>query len=250
MESKIHISASLVLYKEDVKTLQKCLNSFLETPLTKILYVLDNSPTNSLKQYCQHPEINYQFVGKNIGFAQAHNLVLSLIKEQSEAHLVLNPDTVYNTKVLGSLLEELNKNEALGLIAPKVVSPSGALQYTCRKNPTLFELACRTLGIFKKLTEAKEYRNRDLSKAFYPEFIYGCFMLFKTADFIRIGGFDERYFLYMEDADICRTLLKNNRKILFFPQERITHIHRRGSSKSIKLAFFHIISAIKYSLKW
>ena len=75
-------------------------------------------------------------------------------------------------------------------------------------------------------------------------------MLFKTADFIRIGGFDERYFLYMEDADICRTLLKNNRKILFFPQERITHIHRRGSSKSIKLAFFHIISAIKYSLKW
>lgn len=238
------------MYKEDVKTLQKCLNSFLETPLTKILYVLDNSPTNSLKQYCQHPEIRYQFVGKNVGFAKAHNLVLSLIKEQSEAHLVLNPDTVYNTKVLGSLLEELNKNEELGLIAPKVVSPGGELQYTCRENPTLFELACRTLGIFKKLTAAKEYKNKDLSKAFYPEFIYGCFMLFKTADFIRIGGFDERYFLYMEDADICRTLLKNNRKILYFPQERITHIHRRGSSKSIKLAFFHIISAIKYSLKW
>ena len=75
-------------------------------------------------------------------------------------------------------------------------------------------------------------------------------MLFKTEDFKTLEGFDERYFLYMEDADICRKIDLLGKKKLYYPKVKITHQHQRGSSKNIKLFFHHISSAIKYFLKW
>jgi len=75
-------------------------------------------------------------------------------------------------------------------------------------------------------------------------------MLFKTVDFKSLGGFDERYFLYMEDADICRKINKTEKKILYFPNVEIMHQHQKGSSKSVKLFIYHLSSAIKYFLKW
>ena len=108
----------------------------------------------------------------------------------------------------------------------------------------------RKSKILKNQTIKNEYRNQDLERSFYPEFMHGCFMLFKTADFKYLGGFDERYFLYMEDADICRRIDKIEKKILFFPNVEITHQLQKGSSKSIKLFIYHLSSAIKYFLKW
>ena len=75
-------------------------------------------------------------------------------------------------------------------------------------------------------------------------------MFFKTNDFIELGGFNERYFLYMEDADICREIDKLGKKKLFFPSVEITHLYQKGSSNNIKLFSYHISSAIKYFLKW
>ena len=65
-----------------------------------------------------------------------------------------------------------------------------------------------------------------------------------------LKGFDERFFLYMEDADICRRIYKSGKKILFYPKVEIIHQHQQGSSKNIKLFIIHASSAIKYFLKW
>jgi hypothetical protein len=91
---------------------------------------------------------------------------------------------------------------------------------------------------------------RNLEKSFYPDFIHGCFMLFKTKDFKNIEGFDERYFLYLEDADLCRKIDAVGKKKLYYPNIEITHQHQRGSTKNIKLFFYHLSSAFKYFLKW
>ena len=104
--------------------------------------------------------------------------------------------------------------------------------------------------MFRSYVQKREYRYTDLSVPFYPEFVHGCFLLFKTEDFVAIRGFDERYFLYMEDADICRKLANVDKKILYFPEETIQHIQKKGSAKEIKLLAFHIISAYKYFRKW
>ena len=147
-------------------------------------------------------------------------------------------------------LEALKNPDDDNFITPKVVYPNNEFQFICRKHPTFFDLINRKLRLSKKEIYKNEYRNQNLEKPFYPEFIHGCFMFFKTTDFKALNGFDTRYFLYLEDADICRKIDKVGKKILYFPSVQITHQYQKGSSKSIKLFFYHLSSAIKYFLKW
>jgi GT2 family glycosyltransferase len=242
------ITASVVLFNENLEILKKTVDSFLETPLEKKLFLIDNSPKNRLEKYFEHPEIEYLFVGENIGFGKAHNLVID--KLTANFHLILNPDVIFSSDVILALITELSKSTDVSFITPKVFFSNKENQYVCRKHPTFFNLINRKSKILKNQTIKNEYRNQDLERSFYPEFIHGCFMLFKTADFKYLGGFDERYFLYMEDADICRRIDKIEKKILFFPNVEITHQLQKGSSKSIKLFIYHLSSAIKYFLKW
>ena len=249
LQKSIKISVAIVLYKEDDLTLQKTIKCVLESKNISKLYLLDNSPKSSEEIYKNDDRVEYRFIGKNIGFGKAHNLVLEEIKTKSTHHLILNPDVIFDSKVLQNLVIELDKGNNISMIAPKVIYPNGEVQFTTRKQPRFSELIYRRLNINKKFIQSQEYRDQ-LSKSFYPDFIHGCFMLFKTEDFIEVNGFDERYFLYMEDADICREIKKQSKEILYFPKEQITHIHRKGSSKSIKLLSYHLISAIKYFNKW
>jgi GT2 family glycosyltransferase len=242
------ITASVVLFNENLEILKKTVDSFLKTPLEKKLFLIDNSPKNRLEKYFKHPEIEYLFVGKNIGFGKAHNLVIDKLK--ANFHLILNPDVTFSSDVILALITELSKSTDVSFITPKVLFSNKENQYVCRKHPTFFNLINRKSKISKNQTIKNEYRNQDLEKSFYPEFIHGCFMLFKTADFKYLRGFDERYFLYMEDADICRRIDKIEKKILFFPNVEITHQLQKGSSKSMKLFIYHFSSAIKYFLKW
>ncbi len=242
------ISASIVLFNDEIKTLQKTIASFLATPTSKQLFLIDNSPTDKLKNYFQHQDIIYFHNTKNLGFGKAHNLVLD--KLDSKFHLILNPDVVFNPQVIPNLIKQLEKEKKVAFITPKVLYPDGSLQQICRKHPTPKEMIGRRLGIFKKIIQEKNYQNKDFSKTFYPTFIHGCFMLFKTATFKDLQGFDKRYFLYLEDADICREIEKLGKKIMYYPLEEIIHTHKKGSSKKIKLLYYHLLSAIKYFKKW
>lgn len=251
MDKKLDITASIVLFNENNHELTKAVNSFLSTPLTKKLFLIDNSPTNDIKNQFQHDDIEYIFNNANLGFSKAHNVVLNKIEKTSGFHLVLNPDVEFNPDVIPKLIIELQSNEEVAMIAPKTIFPDRKLQYTCRKYPSFYELIFRKLGWFKKYTQRKEYRDKNLDETFYPDFIHGCFMLFRTDDFVKMGGFDERYFLYMEDVDICRKIDQiGDKRKLYYPEVEITHILKKGSSKNPKLFFIHLTSSIKYFLKW
>jgi GT2 family glycosyltransferase len=242
------ISASIVLYNTDLKSLQNTIDSFLKTPLKKKLYLIDNSKTDVLKKHFEHPEIEYIFVGKNIGFGSAHNLVINKIS--SDFHLILNPDVEFSETVVPELAKQLSLNEKASFISPKVLNSDKSLQLVCRKHPTVFDLINRKLKISKTNLQKNQYQYKDLEESFYPEFIHGCFMLFKAQDFKDLQGFDERFFLYMEDADLCKKITKSDKKALYYPKVEIIHHHQKASSKSTKLFFIHTFSAIKYFLKW
>ena len=140
------------------------------------------------------------------------------------------------------------------MIAPKVLFPDRTFQNSCRRYPTIIELLARRNFflqlIFKKLIKRGKYVDKNLSDPFFADYLTGCFQLFKTKDFVSLKGFDERYFLYMEDVDICRKIDALGKKKLYFPQEEIVHVLKQGSSKNLKLFFRHTSSAIKYFLKW
>lgn len=250
MNLKFKITATIVLYNQNLEILQNTINSFLALPEKKKLFLVDNSPNNTLVKYFKSSEIEYVFVGKNIGFGKAHNLVNNKIKDLSEFHLILNPDVEFSENVISQLIYNLEDKVEVAMISPKVVCQNRDNQYTCRKYPTVFDLINRRIKLFPNQIFKNQYQYLDLKKPFYPDFIHGCFMLFKTKDYIQLKGFDERFFLYMEDVDICKKIDKLGKKKLYYPKVEIMHQHQKGSSKSIKLFYYHLSSAIKYFLKW
>jgi GT2 family glycosyltransferase len=251
MQNKLQISATIVLYEEQEEVLLQAVHSFLGTSLTKHLFLVDNSPLPLSNQFLlNHPEITYIFNNKNVGFGKANNLVIDNIKHISDYHLVLNPDTKFDPEILEELVNELKQNEEVALIAPAIKFPDGRHQYSVRIYPAFFDLVVRKLNTFPKRIHKGEYRNIDLSKPFYPDAIHGSFLLFKTNDFVNIQGFDDRYFMYFEDIDICRKIDVLGKKKLYYPKVKVTHILRKESAKKMKLFFYHFSSAVKYFLKW
>ena len=109
MSFKYEITATIVLYHEDIMILQKTVDSFLKIPLKKKLFLVDNSATRSLSSFFIHEEIEYIFSGKNIGFGKGHNFVLE--KLNSKYHLLLNPDIVFTEDVISILIDQLERSK-------------------------------------------------------------------------------------------------------------------------------------------
>jgi len=248
------ITGSIVLYEENLKDLHTAIECFLNIPIQNKLYLIDNTPTKFFEYVFVNENIKYIPVEENIGFGSAHNKVIDKIEKYSDYHLILNPDVSFKPKIITTLINELAKDSLTAMIAPKVLFPDGRHQYSCRRYPTVSELIARRFTflkpIFKKQIFKGTYRDIDLNQAFFAEYITGCFHLYKTKDFIKLKGFDERYFLYMEDVDICKKIDALGKKKLYFPQEEIVHVLKQGSSKNLKLFFRHTSSAFKYFLKW
>jgi len=250
MQEEKHITASIVVYKENLKVLENAIDSFLGSPLSKKLYIIDNSPSNEFKNKIQNDSVEYIYSNKNIGFGKGHNSILHKLTSENKYHLILNPDVRFHPEILEKLVIKMESNESFSMIAPRVLNSNNELLYTARRYPSLFELIFRFLGIFKKFTIRGEYKNQNHKQSFSPDFVQGSFMLFKTEDLLRLEGFDERYFMYMEDVDICRKIDLSGKRKLYFPATEIIHTHRKGSSKEFRLFFIHISSIIKYFIKW
>lgn len=236
------ITASIVLFKENPKVLEKTISSFLNLDFNKKLYLINNHPTEKYTQYKDHNDIEFIDSEINLGFGKGHNLILNKI--ESEFHLLLNPDVSFSKETFEKLLKVFKNKNNLAFVTPKVLYPYGKEQVVCRKKPSFFNLIKRFIH------NNSEYSSHELSQPFQPDFIHGCFMLFKTSYFKDLKGFDERFFLYMEDADICRRIINNELRFLYYPKVSIYHHLGKGSSKDLKLFFIHTLSAIKYFLKW
>ncbi|MGG8496017.1 galactosyltransferase-related protein [Tenacibaculum sp. TC6] len=254
MKGQVNISASIVLYKESLDELQLTIDSFLSIPVSKKLYLIDNTKNARFKNVFKNSEIDYIENRKNVGFGRGHNQILNYIDRNSEFHLILNPDVIFRGMIILKLCEELSKDSELAMIAPKILFPNGEFQYSCRRYPSIIELFIRRISplksLFSYIIEKGQYADKDLSLPFYPEYLTGCFQLYKTSDFVKLNGFDERYFLYMEDIDICKKIDATGLKKMYYPLEQVYHNLKQESSKKIKPLFYHIVSAIKYFKKW
>ncbi len=254
MEEKFIITCSIVLYKESFADLHKTIDSFLQTPFNKKLFLIDNTPSRFFEYVFNDKDIEYIAVEENIGFGSAHNLIINRINGFSKYHLILNPDVSFNIGVINNLINQLKTDENIAMIAPKVLFPNKSHQFSCRRYPSVSELLARRFFFLKPLFKTTifkgTYRDKNLNEPFFAQYLTGCFHLYKTKDFVNLQGFDERYFLYMEDVDICRKIDSLGKKKLYYPKEEIIHVLKQGSSKSVKLFFKHTSSAIKYFLKW
>jgi GT2 family glycosyltransferase len=249
------ITCSIVLYRNPVDEVRKAVESFLSCPKRIRLYLVDNSPDDSLRFQFMNPHIEYIFTGKNLGYGSGHNIAIKRAQGQSLYHIILNPDVEFDPIVLNGLFAFMENNGNVGLVMPKVLYRNGALQYLCKKIPSPSDLFLRRFFpgplkfVVNKFLEAYELRHKDYDSIMEVPNLSGCFMFIRTAVFMNIGLFDEQYFLYLEDTDLCRRINKYYRTI-YYPRESIIHGYSKASYKSFKLMRHHLQSSIKYFNKW
>lgn len=246
-------SVSVVLYKNDEKEIQGLLDCFNSTPLSYQFFLIDNSPTDDLKSLAEKNNVQYIFNNKNIGYGSAHNIALRKSINQSLYHLVLNPDVGFAPGTIDDIFIFMEQNRDVGQLLPKVFYKNGELQKLCNPLPEPVNLIGRRF--FKSSNWAKEINDKYELKGFNYDHILnvpnlsGCFMFLRCATLQQSGLFDERYFMYMEDIDLCRRI-HAVAKTIFYPDVSIVHGFEKESYSNNKLLWHHVMSAIRYFNKW
>src|SRR5947208_2926037 len=137
------ISGSVVLYKSNDSVILT-IKAFLNTSLPVKLFLVDNSPTdelrNKLSEYVNDERVEYIFNNANIGFGAAHNVAIRKIIDETPYHLVLNPDISFMPGVLEALYDYMTQHWQVGLVMPKIMYPNGEMQYSCKLLPTPADL--------------------------------------------------------------------------------------------------------------
>lgn len=247
------ISGSLVLYCSKIDQFEAAIANFLCATVDSFLYVVDNSPVALRSDFFSHPRVRYMHSGENIGFGAGHNLAINLACQHSDLHLILNPDIRFGTDVLTALSDFFSKDAELVAAMPKVVYPDGSLQRLCKLLPNPAELIVRRFVPFASLRASmdKRYEMHGLSQVRPSEVptLSGCFLMVRSRTLLAIGGFDERYFMYMEDVDLVRRLAVVGRT-LYIPTAVVIHEYAKGSYRNLRLLRYHVQSAIRYFNKW
>lgn len=248
----MRLSASLVLFHNDPALYGPAMQSFLDG-CDGVLHVVDNSASPLQHPLFEHPRVRYLFAGRNLGFGAAHNLALARLGGESDAHLLLNPDISFGPDVLPALVRCFDADPSIGALMPRIQYPNGDLQHLCKLLPTPVDLILRRFIPVAAVRDSinRRYELHALRQDRQAEIptLSGCFLLVRTALLQQVGGFDERYFMYMEDVDLVRRIGDLARTV-YEPSVSVTHAYAKGSYRNKKLLQYHLKSAIRYFQKW
>ncbi len=250
------ITASIVIYNSGREELAAVLGCCHACAADRI-YVVDNGPDGDLRDFSAglSPRVEYIHGHGNVGYGAGHNIAIRLSRAAgSDYHVVVNPDISFEPGTLELLAGFMDANPDVGLAMPKVIYPGGETQYLCKLLPSPADLIFRRflapLPGADRRNDMYELRGMDYGRThFGVPSLSGCFMFFRTSALERLDGFDERFFMYMEDVDLCRRTHAVARTA-FFPGAVVRHDYRKGSYNSSKLLKYHMTSAVKYFNKW
>ena len=251
------LSASIVLYNTKTEDLKRVINSYFSYKGEKQLFLIDNSPTDRLKEIVKvYPNNNiyYIFNNENMGYGKAHNIAIKKSIEQNlPYHIILNPDIIIEKDVLEKLANYMELHPEVGNIMPKIIYPDGELQYLCKLLPSPIDLIFRRFIPIKKWKDAIN-RKYELHSFGYDKImnipnLSGCFMFLRTEALKKVGLFDENIFMYLEDIDLNRRI-HSKYKTIYYPDATVIHEHQKESYKNKKLLKVHIQSAIYYFNKY
>lgn len=249
----LSLGASIVLYRTAVWNIVPLIEQLLAQGV-RLLYLIDNSPPgfDTFQGWKPPDRVITISTCINLGYGRANNLAIRDSIRRHEFHLVCNPDITLGSNLLPELCAYLRRNPDVGLCGPRVLGTDGSLQYLCKRAPSVMDLVVRRFAPEQWFAERRrhyEMRDRSYEEEMEPTFISGCFMLFRCSVLARLGGFDERFFLYLEDADLSRRaqVLAKNR---YYPGNHVVHVHERGAHKSLRMLLYFGASVWKYFNKW
>lgn len=250
MDSNIKVSGGIVTYN-NADIICGCIESLLrETRGVDFqLYVADNSSTDNTVQLIKEkfPQVILLEQDKNMGFGHGHNVIADSVK--SDYHAVINPDIYVEGDVISALVHMMEGNRDVVMSTPKILNEDGTEQFLPKKDPSIRYVI---LSKFKPFRHFRTEYTRQLEEdgnAMDIEMCTGCFFVIRTEVFRKLGGFDRRYFMYCEDADISRRARKLGR-IVFWPYVSATHKWSRANTRSMKGVCRFLTSLFKYFIRW
>lgn len=248
------LSIIIVNYKSRDK-LQRLLSSLKEADLEEIsheIIVVDNNSGDDLSDLLGVDKIIMH--SRNLGMGGGNNLGID--NSSGSYVLILNPDTIVNRSAIKILYNYLQNHSEVGIIGPKLVYPDGSLQFSCLRFPIFWMPVLRRtfLGDFFS-SQRDHFMMTDFNHQEIKEvdWLMGSCLMFK-----RDLSFDERYFMYFEDIDLCRQVKQLGQKVIYNPEAVVIHDHQRASANypwyraifKSTLLWRHISSWLKYFYKW
>ncbi|WP_164512033.1 glycosyltransferase [Lacticaseibacillus daqingensis] len=237
-----------------VQHLYQNLTSTVPSGYEYTLYLVNNSPANRELSEClkkiqkQDRHVVAINAAENRGFGAGNNLAIAQI--ESDYHLIVNPDIeIPDANQIRLMITYMEANKVV-LLNPKIQDTSGQIQKLVKKNPTILDLGLRFLGsrVMAK-RQANFVYDGMYDCAHEVQVISGSFMVCNTGVLKKVGGFDERYFLYMEDTDLCRKFMSYG-SIYYYPDAYVIHEWQRQNRKSLKGIRQMLVSMVKYFNKW
>ena len=219
-----------------------------------------NQPKLPIEKPLIIPPIKTIAAPNNDGFAVGNNLG---IKQASGKYvMILNPDIAIVPAALEKMHRFMEENPKVGVIGPKLINPDGSVQYSCRRFPGfLTPLYRRT--IFGKLPFSKNpishylMKDSDHNLIQDADWLFGACLLIRKSVLDQVGLFDQRFFMYFEDLDLCRRIWAAGFSVVYFSEVELVHYHQRLSAeRGGILGLFsrggriHFASGVKYFIKY
>jgi len=245
------LTVSIVSYNS-LNFLRDCLDSILENPpsLKYEIIVVDNASADGSCELVQKnfPQVKLLRNSKNTGFAAANNKAIS--KTNSKYILLINSDCKVYKNSLDNLVSFMEKNKKVGIAGPKIINSDGSVQLSCRKFPSIFNAAFHTIltNIVPNNPFSRKYKLADVNRdtPFEVDWVSGSAMIIRRKALEDTGPIDERYFMYVEDLDLCYRMWQKSWKVYYYPCASILH-HIGGSSGNSELkACFRMQRSVFY----
>jgi len=237
MTERACVSALIVTY-ESRAHVGACIESLERTagPWLAGCHIVDNDSTDGTAEMleAEYPWVDLTRNSSNVGFGRAVNQAAA--RATGEYLLIVNPDTVIGPRAIEHLVRFMDHRPAAGACGPKIVDFDGEFQYYCRRGfPTPLNSLAYLSGLDRLFPSNRRlggYYRRDIPNdlEMITDSLAGCFMLVRREAFLRVAGFDEDYFLFGEDIDLCWKLKESGSEVWYVPSAVAEH--RKGASMS------------------
>ncbi len=233
------LSVVIVTY-ESRHEIEPCLASIPESIRAGAVevVVVDNKSGDGTPDFIaeRFPLVRLLRLGENLGFSKANNRGLSVA--QGDSILFLNPDTVVNDAAIAACLLRLENEPRIGIISPRLEMADGGIDPACRRSiPTIWDGFTRATGLARVFPQSRWLAGYNLT--YLPErgtyvvgAVNGAFMMMPRRVLEQVGSFDEQFFMYGEDLDLCHRCERAGFMVVYDGRYTIIHFKGRSSSKN------------------
>ena len=231
---------SIIIVNYNVKAFLQNLLHSIEKAARDIeheIIIVDNASDDGSVEFINknfHHDSRIKLIAnpENQGFGKANNQGMQIAK--GKYFLLLNPDTLLSEDTLTETIKFLDSNKEAGMAGCKILNPDGSLQLACRRSfPGPWVSFCKVTGLSSLFPKSRLFAKYNLTyldenRSYEVDAISGSFMMMKKDVYNEVGGFDEDFFMYGEDLDLCYRIQKAGYKVFYVHNTQI--IHYKGES--------------------